>query len=456
LSIDSSAACELYKKVDVAFVGRAIHVPPDRAGGSVRFRLTQALKGVAGPEVSVLNQESGMGCGYQFSEGEDYVIFAERNAAGAIDIGPCSSTVWMVRPPDFAAPEFRKEAAEAVAFARSLRRPATGGRIFGEVAVRVPFSSSGDEATKPVDGATLILQGPTQVRRTTSVSGRYEFTGLPRGTYSVSVTMPDGFPRARSARPPAHLLEGGRFLLTYEREYTRSITIGDARACGYAPFEAEFDGEIAGTVVRHDGTPVTTISVALVPASVDPQREEFYGPTVYTDERGAYRFEKLPPGRYVVGINVLDEPSGSMPFPATLYRQPGSAGPSVIELGDGTHAELGALRLPPPLAKHEIAGTVTWSDGRPLSKVMLQICEDRSGRLGVSCRTLFPGADGGFSAEFFAGRTYIVRAEAAGPRGRWDLATDQPIPPIGTSEVTVRLDGDHKGLRVVLVPRPDR
>src|SRR5262245_7261980 len=83
---DSPAACEVYKEFNVAFVGKAIRVPPDRAGGTVRFRLTQVLKGVKGPEVSVENEESGMGCGYQFNEGEDYVIFASRDAKGTIQI----------------------------------------------------------------------------------------------------------------------------------------------------------------------------------------------------------------------------------------------------------------------------------------------------------------------------------------------------------------------------------
>ena len=207
-SFDSPPACELYKKFDIAFVGRAIHVPPNRAGGPVRFRLTQALKGVAGPEVTVLNEESGMSCGYQFEEGQDYVVFAERNAAGYIDIAPCSDTIWQIRVPDFAGPEYRRRSAQAVAFAESLRKPATGGRIFGEVRIDVPFDNH-DDGQKSVDGATVILQGPEDERRTTSIKGRYEFTGLPRGMYQVSVTMPDGLPPARSARPSEHLLEQG-------------------------------------------------------------------------------------------------------------------------------------------------------------------------------------------------------------------------------------------------------
>jgi len=237
LRVDSPAACEVYKKADVAFVGRATEVSPNRAAGHVRFQLTQALKGVVGPHVSVLNAGSGVGCGYQFVEGQEYVVFAARNAAGEIESGPGS--IWMVHVPDFSSAEYRVEAAEAVAFVESLRKPAAGGRIYGEVRVLVrdPFSG-GIKDISPVDGATAILRGPVRKRVTTGVSGRYEFTGLPRGTYEVSITMPPGFPPARSARPSEQLLSRPDFPLDYEREATRRITIADDRGCGYAPFES--------------------------------------------------------------------------------------------------------------------------------------------------------------------------------------------------------------------------
>jgi hypothetical protein len=456
VSSDSPAPCELYKKVDIAFVGRAIHVPPDRAAGRVRFRLTQALKGVAGPEVSVLNQESGMDCGYQFEEGQDYVVFAERNATGAIDIGPCTSTVWRIHVPDFAAPQFRRESAEAVAFAESLRKPATGGRIFGEVRIDVPFVSPDDrdDGERLVDGATITLQGPGEGRRTTTIKGRYEFTGLPRGTYRVSVTMPDGLPPARSARPPEHLVEQGGFRFDYLPDYTRSVTIGDARSCGYAPFAAVFDGEVAGSIVNDDGTPAKTLAVEIFPSTIDPRRQgSFHGPTAYTDSHGAYRFEHLPPGRYIVGINLRDL---LKPVRATPYRQPGDDEPSIIELGSGTHIELGVLRLPPSSAKRQIAGTVKWSDGRALRRVRVQVFEDRPGVLGPISRGAEVGADGTFSTELFEGRTYIVKAEAADPRGWWDTSTDEPIPPIAVTAMTIKLDGDRQDLLLVLVPARDR
>lgn len=194
----------------------------------------------------------------------------------------------------------------------------------------------------------------------------------------------------------------------------------------------------------------------LFPAAVDPQRQEFFAPTVETDTEGGYRMSKLPPGRYVVGVNLLDEPTDAMPFSATFYREPGSNEPSIIELGYGTHTKLEKLRLPSPLEKRQITGTIAWNDGRVPTDVSIVVCDDRAGRWREYCRSFAMRTDGGFSAAMFAGRTYKIKATAADPRGRWNRATDQPIPPIGVAEVAVRLDGDYDALRLILVPRRER
>lgn len=448
-SYDSPAACEVYKEFDVAFVGKAIRVPPDHTGGTVRFRLTQALKGVKGRDVTVENDDSGVGCGYQFTEGQDYVVFARRDAKGTIQIDKCSSTIWWVDPPDWSYAAFKRESADAAAFAASLRKPSAGRRIFGEVRIDLPFSrDNGSDSEDPVNGATVILQNAEDVRRTTTVDGRYEFTGLPRGTYRVSVTMPDGLPPARSARPPEHLVAEGAFRGTHDREYSRSVTLDEPDACGYAPFEVEFNGEVSGSVVRHDGSPAAKVTVEIVPADFDLRRDDYFSPKAETDTLGVYRIDHLPPGRYLVGFNLKD---ALEPVRATPYRQPGGKDPMIVQLTVDTHVDLGELRLPTPSAKHRVGGTVKWSDDRvTLGEVRVTIVEDRPGIHGH-----FPGpvkvdADGAFSTDLFEGRTYIVKAEAAGPRGFYGARPDEVIPPIAIASVTIRLDGDRRDLVLLL------
>ena len=140
------------------------------------------------------------------------------------------------------------------------------------------------------------------------------------------------------------------------------------------------------------------------------------------------------------------------PVRATPYREPGVDGPSIIELGAATHADLGVLRLPRPRAKRRVAGTVRWSDGRALGRVRVEVFEDRPGILGSISHGANVGADGAFSTELFEGRTYIVKAEAADPRGWLDRSTDEPIPPIAATAVTLTLEADRRDLVLVLPP----
>ena len=120
----------------------------------------------------------------------------------------------------------------------AVARPASGGRIFyGDVDL-LPPPRIPTRAKKPVDGAAVILRGGGQERRTTTVKGRYEFTGLPPGVYERQRLQPARFaarPRARAFRSTTSAVQRFR---PYEPEPSRRVTITPDRSCGYAPFEA--------------------------------------------------------------------------------------------------------------------------------------------------------------------------------------------------------------------------
>ena len=249
-SFDSPPACELYKKFDIAFVGRAIHVPPNRAGGPVRFRLTQALKGVAGPEGTVLNEESGMSCGYQFEEGQDYVVFAERNAAGYIDIAPCSDTIWQIRvsrtSPDRIGPQAVSSRRSPLPSRCASRQRAAASSARSGSTCLVRQSRRPDRSPwmgRPSFCRVLRMSAEPRASKAATSS-----SGLPRGMYQ-SQRHDAGWSAAGAKRATVRASPGaGRLSVPLiRREHTRSVAIADARSCGYAPFAAVFDGEIAGS-----------------------------------------------------------------------------------------------------------------------------------------------------------------------------------------------------------------
>jgi hypothetical protein len=383
-----------------------------------------------------------MGCGYPFEEGRDYVIFASRNKDGAVEITPCNMDIW---------PLARAEAADVLGFLDSLEKPATGGRIFGEVMLVTRSFTEAEVAPEPVDGTLVFLSGGGIQWQTTVVAGRYEFSGLSAGTYEVSVDVPKGMPAAFSVRPP----EGSppfEKLVREERLYKRSVTIAHARSCGYAPFAAMFDGRLTGVVVNADGSPARGIDVEAVPIEIDTRRSEYFGAIGTTGDEGKYEIRGLAPGRYTVGVNLRDVVKGWAPYPAVAVTRDGVREPEPVELSTGERRELPPLRLPPKVVKHRLSGIVEWSDRRPLGRVSLVISEADRGAANSHVLTTYTEADGTFSIELFEGRTYDLRARELEPgRRSRQPGTAEPYE-LGAGTMTFTLLGDPRALRVVLTP----
>lgn len=62
------------------------------SGFAVRFSVTRRWKGVSTEEVVVRTARDSAGCGYAFEVGEDYVVYASAEEAGALSTGLCDRT----------------------------------------------------------------------------------------------------------------------------------------------------------------------------------------------------------------------------------------------------------------------------------------------------------------------------------------------------------------------------
>ena len=81
---------------------------------------------------------------------------------------------------------------------------------------------------------------------------------------------------------------------------------------------------------------------------------------------GRFEIKQVPPGEYVLGINLTGSPKAGFPYPPTYF--PGVTQRSeatVIKLGLGEKVSDLLLRLPPPLSRRGVGGVVVWPDGSP-------------------------------------------------------------------------------------------
>jgi hypothetical protein len=323
--VSSGPPCQEAWSVDAVFSGTVHSIQvgqtTDPRGVAetavVRFTVDEPFINVAGRSVDVTVTPMST-CAYRFQTGRKYLIYARKLESGVLSTSICSRT----RPIE--------EAAEDLRYLRSNPSSAKGARIYGTVTEwrRDPAEE------KPVDygpmaGLTVTVGGAT-VRReiVTDAHGRNEIRDLPAGRFLFALVPPAGF----DARG-----------LEYELE------IQDARACRQMDFNLSPIAAASGSVVDAQGRPVAGLEIDAVAAELAGFNPAPLQTPVRTDERGMFRFEDLPPGTYVFGVNLTVPASGRRKgVPLFL---PGTSDPreaTAIELKPGDRREIGVLRLVKP------------------------------------------------------------------------------------------------------------
>ncbi len=211
---------------------------------------------------------------------------------------------------------------------RRCRPSAWERRVFGRIHhwQRDPF----EEQTLdygPLEGLVVNVSGAGFSRdAVTDRHGRYEIAGLPLGVSTLTVAAPHGFD---------------------SRGLQRELDLGDLRACNERNFELRYVASASGSVVDAAGRALAGIRVEAVAAELAGHRPPPYQEPAITDERGAFEFERLPPGIYVFGVNLTtprygratDEPAVFLPGVAV------ASDATAIELRPGDRTPVGVLRL---------------------------------------------------------------------------------------------------------------
>lgn len=325
--VSSGPPCQAAFTADVAFVGtvrsiKSIEPIPPNPGQvsmirkSVIFDSVEGLLNIAGRTLEVGTGAGGGDCGYRFTVGQRYLVYAWKSDSGALTTGICSRTALF------------EKAREDIDYLRSMPATGSGGRVFGLISEwRRQPGEYGAINGGPLAGMHVIVQGANFQRDVLSdANGRFEVTGLPIGRTSVEVVAPFGYDT---------------------RHLTREIEISDLRACSEVEFRLALRATASGLVVDDSGRPVVGVRIDAVPAELagsDPPPRH----SVTTDERGGFAFGDLAPGRYVFGINLTVLPRSRRPGPSVFL--PGvskSTDATVIELSAGDEKDVGILRLPP-------------------------------------------------------------------------------------------------------------
>ncbi len=323
----------------VVFEGTVVSVeeetdPALSDGGPYRYRKVtfRDVQGWIGERsTAVTTGMSDADCGYRFEPGRRYLVHAYGNQAnGALRTSICSLT----RPVE--------EAGELLAYLRTLTAPSAGGSVFGRITLdqdRLSVAVPSESSRRPLEGVEVRLSGQMDRFTRSDADGRYRFDALRPGEYEIHTEFP--------SRPE----------LSGRLHVSLPLRIVNAHACARADVSYAVNGVIAGSLVDAEGKPVPSTIVELR-LEKPLQADRPYYAIAPTDVLGRFEFTRLPPGRYVVGVNLERGPDRGRPW------APARSEPPVVELDSGE------LRTVPPIVTRRLSpirvrGLVRQVDGSP-------------------------------------------------------------------------------------------
>ncbi len=158
---------------------------------------------------------------------------------------------------------------------------------------------------RPVAGALVELSPPNR-QVLTDAQGRFVFSDLPKGTYTITAVKPGYVSGSYGQRRPS----GAGWVLP----------LAEAERVGEVKVPIWKYASISGMVTDEAGEPMIDLPVRVLARTVVAGKRKLTpGVTVKTDDRGVYRIAGLTPGEYVV---VAPSTQATAPESVVdLYRQ---------------------------------------------------------------------------------------------------------------------------------------
>jgi hypothetical protein len=331
---------------------RAMHPPPMDVS-LTPVLVEERFRGVTTAELFIMNMGQP-----QLDPAKSYLFYSSR------PLGPLAPDVISSHEPK------EVEAVEAdLRFLRDAVANDLGTVVHGSLKMEDPDDQ---QRRTPLSGVVLrISLGDQRMETSTGADGTFMLAGVPPGTLTIEPALPEHLTLPSQT--------GG----------------GESRGgCLEVHMRAILNGRIRGRVLLDSGKPFRGI-VDLVRHG---HARHLSNSIAHTNDNGEFAFSAVPPGSYLLGINVSRQPSSSAPFRPTYF--PGTtdralAMPVVVGLGT-EHSEL------------------EWVVSSRLREGSIEVSFDSNGQLqkamGV-CVTMFDADlrnNGGFGYERQADEPVVV------------------------------------------------
>jgi hypothetical protein len=211
---DPGPPCRAFANTPTVFAGRVVKIATislkapsgdiykDRL---ILFEVKLSYRGSAGKAAEVVTGSGGTDCGYDFREGEDYLVYAYPHPeSGKLYTGICQRT----RP--------ISEAGDDLDYLSKKDEASHGAGIEGRIEELTRDSRYETRVIGFMAGISILVQGKSG--RWTTVSekdGRFQLWGLQPGRYRITAVLPKGFlPSIETVTLQHHSCAAIRFLAT--------------------------------------------------------------------------------------------------------------------------------------------------------------------------------------------------------------------------------------------------
>ena len=426
--------CRALEGVAAVFVGTVTSVSEGARGRKpdgeldftprlVRLSVEQSFLGAPGAEAEIGTGLGDDDCGYPFMKGFRYLVYAYKGEKdGRLYTSACTRTRRAAAP----------SADEDLRYLRGLATGAPRVSVSGKVMRVLSYAGPGGERPNlPMEGAVLSVEGEAQTQEArTDALGRFRLTGLRPGTLTLRLRLADE-------------------LEAYKSERLLKFAFG---GCASEDFYVVDNGRIGGRVFDAEGAPMEGVGVVVL--GTTGWNTSWYA---RTDAEGRYKVSSVPPGQYMVGINVRGLP-GSIEadeLPADFicpncnvfvdnFRPVGRVGgyPRVFYPGVFRTSRAGLvsvsvgqelrdvdLRLPPRPVEAVVKGRVLRADGAPAAFAAVYFREVTYEDMIIFNYGIRADERGEFSFKTYTGGRYVVEADYQ-PRDERNAAASGATEPL--------------------------